>query len=169
MRISSIGVDFTLARLFNERTDKGLLAYHKLGEANDQVRIPQHGRRFLRSSRRVAASARAAISTAGSADRSAWPIRSAKSCASWPRRSTTVRSQIEKPEERIELTAAARAVAPRWPRDHGLARAARPTTVYWVGGRRAGPRLRVRLASAPLDVGPSLRQHAFRHRSRPAF
>ena len=37
LQLSSIGVDYTLARLYNERTRKGLLAVHKLDEAIQQV------------------------------------------------------------------------------------------------------------------------------------
>src|SRR5208282_6091198 len=37
LRISSLGVDFTLARLYNERTQKGLLGVHNLKEAIQQL------------------------------------------------------------------------------------------------------------------------------------
>ena len=37
LQVSNIGVDITLARLFNDRTGKGLLVYHKLQEAMDLV------------------------------------------------------------------------------------------------------------------------------------
>ena len=37
LQVSNIGVDITLARLYNDRSGKGLLSFHRLQEAMDQV------------------------------------------------------------------------------------------------------------------------------------
>ena len=72
-------------------------------------RVPANGRRrFLRSTSPTGSSRQGSSSTAGSAARSAGPTCSARSCASWPRPSIEAPRQIEKPEQRIELTAAQR-------------------------------------------------------------
>src|SRR5262249_11013436 len=38
LQLSNLGVDYRLARLYNERTHKGLLRFNKLDEAIDQAR-----------------------------------------------------------------------------------------------------------------------------------
>ena len=69
-------------------------------------------------------------------------------------------AKVEKPEHRIELTAAqsrCRALADQIASWIGQSAA---DQVYWVELEERA-RLRIRLASAPLDVGPSLRKLLF--------
>ncbi len=61
LRASDAGVEYLLSRLYNERTRKGLLAYHRDGRGGRQGAGGAHGRRaVLRLGRRLATSPRLA-------------------------------------------------------------------------------------------------------------
>ncbi len=160
IQISNIGVDLTLARLFNDRNGKGLLSYHNLQEAKDRVqnarmaaddffsRVAEwrlrHGQDFNGRVRRPVG----------------WPDTLVESLRKLATAIGEGANGIEKPEQRIELTAAqsrctemANQIA-TW--NGQLA----DDQVYWAEVEERA-RLRVRLASAPLDVGPSLRKMLF--------
>ena len=151
-----------LNRLYNDRTSKGLLVYHRLDEAMDQVqRAPQCGARLLRGRRRLARAAWASP-TAGSASRSAWPDTLGEELRKLASAIGNGAEAIEAEEQRIELIAAARPLRRRWQRRSrpGSSRSS-PTSVYWIevepddrGGGSPWPR-------RPLDVGPTLRRELF--------
>ena len=87
LRISNAQVEYALTRLYNERSRKGLLAYHALHEAMAQaeaglVRLGGLLRRRRPTGRRAGGDQRPAPQALAGA---ATP--SARSCASWPRRS----------------------------------------------------------------------------------
>ena len=98
LQVTNAAVEYTLARLYNDRTGKGLLAYHQLDEAIEQVRRGPAWPRddFFDDVADWQRQARARP-TAGSASRSPGPTRSARSCASWPRPSTGAPTTIEEP------------------------------------------------------------------------
>ena len=100
LQVSNIGVDITLARLYNDRTGKGLLSFHQLQEAMDQVQNARMAADDFFEQVAEWHCARVRTSTAGSAARSTGPTPSAKSCASWPRPSARGR-----PRSRIPSTA----------------------------------------------------------------
>ena len=156
LQLSNIGVDYTLARLYNERTQKGLCSPSTSShEAIEQVRRARRAADdFFDAVARLASAARAPASMAGSAGRSTWPetaLRGAAQAGHGDRRGrrTTSRSR----RTAIELTAAADALPRPGRPDRGLDRSrSAEDQVYWVEVEERSRR-RVRLAAAPLDVG----------------
>jgi ATP-dependent DNA helicase DinG len=160
LQLSSLGVEFTLARLYNEKSGKGLLKYHKLEEAIRKVGLA-----------RLAADDffdRIADwfedHSAGFNGRVRKPIECPLTLAEELRKLATAiaeaANQIENPAERIELSAAelrCRSLASEISEWIGQTSA---DTVYWVEVEHK-TRRRVRLASAPLDVGPRLKALLF--------
>ncbi|MDB5352459.1 MAG: hypothetical protein JWN86_3706 [Planctomycetota bacterium] len=159
LRLASGGVAKLLGRLFNERNAKGLLVYHRLDEAQDQVR---------RASR---AMDDFFDDAAGWLERQPRPNGRAYAPTGIPdtlaeellKLSTAVRrgaAGIEEEEQRIELESAAN-------RCETMAMAVRnwlgqetPESVYWVEVEQKARR-RVTLAAAPLDVGATLKRDLF--------
>ena len=116
---------------------------------------------FFAPDRRLAPAPAARASTAGSASRSAARDSARGAAPAGRRRSTRAPTNFEKPEERIELDAARGALPGAGRRDLGVAAPdGRPTTSTGSSSRTS-PGTRIRLASAPLDVGPSLRSMLF--------
>jgi ATP-dependent DNA helicase DinG len=159
LRLASTGVDYSLGRLFNERTGKGLLAYHRLGDS-------------IEAARRARAEARAFFEAVG-----AWQA-SHGSTNGRLRRPLPVPDTLTEPlkrlasaigresagmdseedlielsavQERIDATAAGLA---SW-----IAQEEPEETVHWV--ELEPTRRRVTLARAPLEVGPTLRRELF--------
>ena len=160
LQLSSLGVDFTLARLYNEKSRKGLLTFHKL---DDAIRKVQSARMaaddffdriadwFERQPRGFNGRVRKPIG---------WPETLSEELRKLSTAIGEAAKRIENPLERIELTAAEL-------RCRGLAneisswlRQSDTDTVYWVELENK-TRRRVRLASSPLDVGPRLRALLF--------
>ena len=72
LKISSVGVDYTLSRLYNERTGRGLLSVHKIEKAMPLVEAGAVRPRMISSRRsRTGITASARASTAGCESRSA--------------------------------------------------------------------------------------------------
>ncbi len=159
LRVGAGQVDYLLNKLYNERSNKGLLAYHKLKNAIDQVQT-------------VRAAAHDFFDEA-----TEWRAREGgsngrmRSVLQW---SDTIGEELDTlaksldlgatfvgpPEQKIELEAAAK-------RCEALASTVRswqkqeiPDSVYWVETSE-GTRPRTHLACSPLDVGPTLREHLF--------
>ena len=160
LKVSNIGVDFTLARLYNDRSGKGLLSYLKLHEAMDHV-----------GSARMAAEdffdyvadwqLRQGSSANGRVRRKVdWPDHVCEELSKLASAIDRGADDIEEPEKRIELTAArdrCRALADQiaaW--IHQTA----ADQVYWIELEEKSRR-RIQLAAAPLDVGASLRKLLF--------
>jgi len=159
LKVSNGQVEYALTRLYNDRTNKGLLVYHQLHEARVQAQ-------------RTRAAAEAFFD--GVADwqgrsgaingRLRRPMPVADTLGEELRKLATAIDRdaegIEPEEQRIELGAAADRVA-------GLAASlatwldqGREESVYWIE-QEAGRRRRITLACAPLDVGPTLRKDLF--------
>ncbi len=160
LRISNIGVDITLARLFNERNGKGLLSFMKLREACDLVMNARMiaddffdglGEWYQRQKTGFNGRVRRPL---GLSDHLCEALRKLA-------RAIHEGAQgVDKPEHAVELTAA---------EDRCLVLAGQIATwigqteehqVYWVEFEQR-TRPRVRLASAPLDVAPMLKRHLF--------
>ncbi len=145
LQISSLGVDFTLARLYNERTEKGLLAFHKL---DDAIRsgADEPARRPTISS--IGSPTGIERQPPGFNGRVRTPIGCPETLPEELRKLATAigegAQRIEQPEERIELDRGRDALPGAGGRDLGLAPPdGRPTRVYWVElenkTRHAGP------------------------------
>ena len=160
LQISSLGVEFRLARLYNERSGKGLLGIKELTDAIDQ----------LKRTRSAAEDFFARIEDwyhrqpANFNGRVRSPIAIPEILPEELRKLASAihegAQKFERPEERIELDAAelrCRALAAEisaWTRQTESA------NVYWVELEHK-LHTRVKLASAPLDVGPRLRSLLF--------
>jgi ATP-dependent DNA helicase DinG len=161
LRLTGGQVEFLLARLFNERTLKGLLVYHNLLEAQGQV---QRARSAAAEFFDAVASWRARAGAPNGRLRGRLPV--PETLGQELRRLAAAIGRgaegVAEEEQRIELAAArerCEALAASLERWLGQEE---PESVYWVdleGG--PGPRRRVTLACAPLDVGPTLRRDLF--------
>jgi ATP-dependent DNA helicase DinG len=160
LKLSNVGVDYTLSRLYNERTEKGLLSVHKVSAA-----IP-----LLKKARTAADEFFETIAHWYHAQREGFngrvktPIGCPESLPEELRKVATAIGDaarlIKEKTERIELEAAekrCRALAGEitaWLHQEAS------SSVYWIEVEEKS-RLRVRLASAPLDVAPALRKLLF--------
>jgi len=159
LHVASSQVEYLLSRLFNDRTNKGLLVFHHLHESMRQVQKARYiARDFFDDVRRWLE--RDAPKNGRLRKPVAWPD---TLCESLNQLATLIgreTEQIEEEEQRVELVSAedrCRALAA------GLASWQKQTAaddVYWVEVSE-GSRPRVTLASAPLDVGPTLRKALF--------
>ncbi len=165
VQLSSTGIDYSLARLYNARSGRGVLAPHAkhLGEAIRQAE----------KTRGVAEDFFNHVATwfqsqpAGFNGRLRQPVGwSEHFCEELRRLAAAIErgsKAIEKPEDRIELTAAEERCTLLANQVAGWLRQSDNDVVYWVEVEQKS-RLRVRLAAAPLDVGPSLRNLLFTER-----
>jgi ATP-dependent DNA helicase DinG len=165
LQLSSIGIDYTLARLYNARSGRGVLAAHArhLDEAIKQAQKTRDAAEDFFN--------RAATwhqgQPAGFNGRLRQPIGWSESfCEELRRLGGAIERgarAIEKPEDRIELTAAEERCRSLADQLASWIRQSAEDAVYWVEVEQK-TRLRVRLAAAPLDVGPSLRNLLFTER-----
>ncbi|WP_165071655.1 ATP-dependent DNA helicase [Paludisphaera rhizosphaerae] len=159
IQFSNIGLDYSLARLYNERTGKGILAGLKLGDAMAQVRrvrtaaedfFDQVSQWHTRQSSPTARVRR--------------PIEVTDALAEELKKLSTAidygAETIESADQLVELSAASDRCEMLSEEVRTWVRQAVEGQVYWVEAE-AGARRRVKLASAPLDVGPTLRRTLF--------
>ena len=168
LRITGGQIDYTLRRLYNDRTNKGLLVEHKTNQAQRQVlecRYRQraffdslgewlagqpsgHGRGYPGQSGRVRTPGIVANPLSEGLARLGTLVRRAG-------------DEIDEPAQQQDFTAAANrldAVAEglqQW-----LAQEL-PDSVYWLEAARGKRGPRITLAAAPIDVGPILRDELF--------
>jgi ATP-dependent DNA helicase DinG len=156
VRLSNTQVEYHLGKLYNERTRKGLLVFHELSEA---LGLVQHVRSQSEDFFSRVAEWQGRSGAANGRLRRPLPIEHALSDELRRLAAHIVRraEPLEIEEQRIELVAAAE-------RCEGLAdaldawqRQEDPDAVHWIEVE-GGPRNRVTLAAAPLEVGPLLRQ-----------
>ena len=159
IQVSNVGVDYTLSRLYNERTKKGSLAYYGLSDAVAQVRRTRTaaedffqavGEWHARQSSQTARVRRPLeVSTA--------LVEELRKLSSAIDRGA---ESIESAEHHIELSASGERCESLADQVLSWVKQGIDQQVYWVESE-GGPRRRVRLASAPLDVGPALRRTLF--------
>jgi ATP-dependent DNA helicase DinG len=162
VQLSNIGVDYALARLYNARTNKGVLSGHRR-DMDEAIRQAQKTRELAEDFFNRAATW-FQEQPAGYNGRVRRPTGWSETfCEELRRLSAAIgrgAEGIEKPEERIELTAAEERCRSLADQVAGWIRQSSEGAVYWIEVEQKS-RLRVRLAAAPLDVGPSLRNLLF--------
>lgn len=159
LRATSGQVEYLLNRLFNDRTSKGLLVFHRLDEGMRQVQRARYvARDFFED-------------VAAWQKRHGAPNGRLRQAMNWPdtvceeirKLSTAIgrgAETIKEEEQRIELSAMQErcdvlaASLESWQRQTAAG------SVYWIEVGE-GSRPRVVLASAPLDVGPTLKKELF--------
>jgi ATP-dependent DNA helicase DinG len=159
IQLSNVGVDYTLSRLYNERTKKGSLAFYGLSDAVAQVR---RARTAAEDFFEDVAQWHARQSTATARVRR--PLEMSLALAEELRKLATAidrgAESIESVEHHIELSSAGERCEALADQVQSWVKQGIESQVYWVESE-AGARRRVRLASAPLDVGPTLRKTLF--------
>ncbi len=181
--VTSGQVDYTLTRLYNDRTNKGLAVLHRLVDVQKQVlRCRDRAEAFFDDVDAWLAchqSAKGEKPAAGTLPLGGWVGRSSGGSArvrepepvdnplseALFKLHQMLRSHAEtfrNPEEKQDLNAAAdRALGMAGEIERWRTHRAEDESVYWVESSFRQRRLRVKLASAPIDVGPVLREHLF--------
>lgn len=155
LKVTNSQVDYLLNNLYNERTRKGLLVFHTLGQSIRQLQTTRTTADDFFG--RVSDWQRAHGATNG---RLRKPLEIANTLSEELRRLAGTISResekIEPPEQRIELEAAVLKCDAMASATASWLSQEQEDTVYWVELDQ-GPRKRVTLTSAPLDSGPQLR------------
>ncbi len=160
MRVTSGQVDYLLNKLYNERTNKGLLVHHKLGQAQESVmRCRYRADEFFESLaawRATKAPKNGRVSEAGVVENPLSPelgqLSLAVKRAGHAIDDEVVRQDFVASANRLnELSAQIEAWRTQTVSD----------SVYWVESRQRRRGVFTALASAPIDVGPALRAELF--------
>jgi ATP-dependent DNA helicase DinG len=157
LRISSAQVEYLLNKLYNDRTNRGLLVRDKLREAQQQVDECRHQSDDFFDAIAQAASRRSngRVEQPGIAANYLSP-----SLVKLSRSVKRHADSLNEAEERQDFVAAGdRLVALAGQVDDWLLQAS-PGNVHWVDVQQRRRR-RTTLASAPIDVGPALREQLF--------
>ncbi len=160
VNLSSGQIEFVLSKLYNERTQRGLLVHHRLTDAQREVQacrfrtdqffddvedwIDRHGRQTTR------------VGEPEIVENKLSP-----SLTALARRLKSLAHGVPE-EERLDFTAAAERLAAlsELVEDWRLQR--QSEAVYWIDAARSRRgRRRIGLSAAPLDVGPTLREQLF--------
>ena len=160
LQLSNLGVEALLSRLANDRTGKGLLVFHRLESAVGQVRRAREAAaRFfaLVADWRLAQPEESHGRVRTPLELPDELIRELRALSA---KIDEGAEEVDHPEERIELTAASDRCEALATELEAWLRHGRADSVYWVELEEQSRR-RIRLASAPLDVGPSLRSLLF--------
>ncbi len=160
LQLSNLGVDYTLSRLYNERTRKGTLVFHRMAEAIEQLRrVRTASDDFFEAIAQWQAK-----QGAGGNGRVRQPIGLSDTLAEELRKLGTAidrgAEDVEEMDSRIELSSAAERCEGLAMQVQSWVRQTAEEQVYWIESENKGRR-RIRLASAPLDVGPALRKTLF--------
>lgn len=159
LRLSNSLVEYHLNRLYNPRTNKGLLVHHRLHEAARQVQqTRQESERFFTNLTQW----QAAHGTSNGRLRSPLTIanvlgdelsRLAVAIDEGMEGTSTEEDRIDLESARLKCEELADALQSWLTQDEA-------DRVYWIE-RDQGPRQRITLAAAPVEVGPTLREFLF--------
>jgi ATP-dependent DNA helicase DinG len=160
LKVTSGQFEYALNRLHNEKTRKGLLSYHRLHEAVEQVqRVRWAAREFFEGV--LEWKERHGGSNGRLRQALDWPDTLAQELRRLAAAIDEGIQWVEKAEEqRIELSAAAERCRTLAVTLEAWMGQDVPDSVYWVEAEESARR-RISLASAPLDVGPTLRRALF--------
>jgi ATP-dependent DNA helicase DinG len=160
LSITSGQVEYVLGKLYNDRTNRGLLVHHRLGEGQQQVMECRHrADDFFAAIDAWLARQPKGNGRVRQPDIVTNPLSEGlKKLAGMVRRRS---EKITSPDDRLDLTSAAdrldtlAGAIEQWRRQQ-LA-----DSVYWIEASSWRNRRRIVLAAAPIDVGPVLREHLF--------
>jgi ATP-dependent DNA helicase DinG len=156
-------VEFTLRRLYNDRTNRGLLVHHKSTEGQRLVEECRHRadnffdcihdwlgeqKKAQNGNGRVREPEIVPNLLGGVLSKLSGLVRS-------------LAKDVKKPEEKQDLTAAANRLAGLSQELDNWLRQSMKDAVYWAESTMGRRFRRVTLAAAPIDVGPILREHLF--------
>ncbi|MCE5267396.1 MAG: helicase [Planctomycetaceae bacterium] len=160
LNITNGQVEYTLRKLYNDRTNRGLLVHHRLRDAQKEVwECREYAADFFDSVGRWLAEQRDSNGRVRQPGIVANPL-----SEKLAHLVATLRRQaklFDEPEERQDFNAAANRLdalgqgIEQW-RTQSIS-----DSVYWAEHSAGRSRQRVTLAAAPIDVGPILREHLF--------
>ena len=160
LSITSGQVEYVLGKLYNDRTNRGLLVHHGFGQGQQQVMECRHRADDFFSEidawlqRQGKANGRVR-----QPDIVANPLTEGlKKLAGMVRRRG---EKIKSPDERLDLTSAADRLDTLGDAVEQWRRQQLADSVYWIEASWWRNRRRIVLAAAPIDVGPVLREHLF--------
>jgi ATP-dependent DNA helicase DinG len=157
-------VEFTLRRLYNDRSNRGLLVHHKSTEGQRLVEECRHrADNFFSCIHEWLAEQRSSGEDGNGRVREAEIVPNLLG-GGLSKLSALVRSlakEVEKPEEKQDLTSAAKRLAGLAQEIDNWLRQTMKDSVYWAESTMGRRFRRVTLAAAPIDVGPLLREHLF--------
>jgi ATP-dependent DNA helicase DinG len=167
LQLTNLGVEYSLGRLYSERTHKGLLAIRRGNEANQAFDRAIHQLRATRAAAEAFFDRLAdwhQRQPEGFNGRVRQPLGWNEGfCEELRRLATAIdlgAREIEKQEDQIELRAAETRCRNLADQIASWMRQVSDSCVYWMEHENR-TRRRIRLAAAPLDVGPSLRNLLF--------
>lgn len=159
--ISSGQVEHVLNKLYNDRTNKGLLVHHSLREAENQVLACRlEADEFFDAAVHLAAKGQQGRVTAARD----LPNTASPALEKLARLIRQHAAGITDAEEKQDLIAATERLEGLASEMEAWRTQAAESDVYWVEttpGRMPGRRTRTRLLSAPIDIGPALRDQLF--------
>jgi ATP-dependent DNA helicase DinG len=160
LQITSGQIEYTLRKLYNERTNRGLLVHHKLRDAQQQTwECRDRSDQFFECISEWLSEQTKGNGRVFKPNIVPNPISEGLS-----KLSTTLRhhaKQIDQPEQRQDFTAAANRLESLAVGIEDWRTQNMPDSVYWIEQTRSRFRKRTTLASAPIDVGPILREYLF--------
>jgi ATP-dependent DNA helicase DinG len=156
-------VDYTLRKLYNDRTNRGLLVHHKSAEGQRLVEECRHrAEQFFECIHEWLGEQQGGKSGNGRVRESEIvPNLIGGALAKLAGLVRNLAKNLEKPEEKQDLTSAAKRLAAMAQEIDSWLRQTEKDSVYWVESTMGRRYRRVTLAAAPIDVGPILREHLF--------
>ena len=157
-------VDFTLRRLYNDRSNRGLLVHHKSAEGQRLVDECRHRADNFFDCIHDWLEERKSDKKKGNGRVREPEIVPNLLGGGLNKLSGLVRGlakDVKKPEEKQDLTAAANRLAGLSQEIDNWLRQSMKDTVYWAESVMSRRFRRVTLSAAPIDVGPILREHLF--------
>ena len=160
LNITNGQVEYTLRKLYNDRTNRGLLVHHKLSEAQKEVwECRSRAADFFESitdwlDQQPKGNGRVRQPCIVSNSLSPGLIKLVGTL----RRQA---KQFEKPEEQQDFTAAANRLEVIATGIGDWLEQTADDSAYWIDRGYGRRRLRITLCAAPIDIGPILREHLF--------
>jgi ATP-dependent DNA helicase DinG len=165
-------VDYVLRKLYNERTNKGLLVHHHLGDAQQAVMECRHrAEHFFHEIDQWLAEHPKGNGRVREPHIVANPLSEGLSKLTGMLRRAT--KELDAPEEKQDFTSAANRLEGLAVEIEDWLKQNMADSVYWVESTGTGSerssvpvpvrkrRKRIQLAASPIDVGPLLREHLF--------
>jgi ATP-dependent DNA helicase DinG len=160
LSVTSGQVEYTLRKLYNDRTNRGLLVHHRLGEAQRRVQeCRRRAEEFFQSIGRWFTAQSPGNGRVRQAE--IVPNRLSEGLVKLAAQVRHHATAIDDLEQRQDFTAAANRLEALGQEIEQWRCQRIPEAVYWVQQSQARGRLRITLSAAPIDVGPILREELY--------
>jgi len=158
--VSSGQVDYILSRLYNDRTNRGLLVHRRMSDAQKEVlECRYRADDFFAEVERWLAARKGSNGRVREPNIVANPLSAGLSKLARMIRQEA--DEIQDPSERQDFVAAAGRLSALAREIEDWLAQRLPDSVYWIETAWRRHRRRVTLAAAPVDVGPILRENLF--------